>query len=324
VFALDVALAPGGTADLVALWDASLGAETLRARLFAGDGTPAAAEFAALDEAAVSYAVLDSALAGRAGQGFVLAWTGWDGGSPMSSGLSFARFAADGTAEGGVVVASADEGVAYTSPRLAMQADGAFWLACQEYTLSAWSRLAVSRFSATGERTLGPVAFAQVPSSAGPQQNPDVALAADGGVLVVHDVTGHGAIEAQRLDAAGQAQGVPLTVETAGADVTVERPHLVSLGADRLLAVWKRAGPADAGGIGARVLTTAGEAAGDVLELTGGLAGFYGEPRAASLATGGAAVAWEHCPPGEDAVPSYDGQGCSLMTLRLDAAGNRF
>lgn len=323
-FALDVALAPGGSADLVAVWDASMGSETLRARLFGADGTPASAEVAALDEAAQPFSALDRDLAGRAGQGFVLAWAGWDDATPMTSGLMLARYDAAAAAQGAPVVARAEEGLAYTSPRLGMAADGAFWLVCQEYALGEWSRLSVLRFSATGERTLGPVTFGQVATAGAPSQDPDVAPTADGGALVVHDLAAGDAIVAVRVGADGQAAGEPLTVATAPADASLERPHVVVVGTDRMLAVWKRHGPGDAGGIDGRVLDGTGAAVGEVRELSGGLAGSYGEPAAAALEGGGAALAWEHCPPGEDAEPSYDGTGCSLLTLRVDAAGQAF
>jgi len=316
--ALDVALATGGggdAGDVVALWDATFGAGVAPLRIFGADGVPLAQQPPGVDEAALPYSLSQWSLAPAQGGGYLLAWSGWTSGSPMVGGLCHQALGADGAPLGALVVESTDQGLAYVDPRLASLPTGSFWLAAQEYDLGTMSRLRVSRFSAAGARDVGPLALAEVPSSAGALQGLDIAVTGDGSLVIVTDDADNRTIEARWLDAQGMAQGGPVVVgradEATGA--SVQWPRVVHTADGGLLALWQHRESDASGGIGACWLGAAAGTVGVPFELGGGVAGHYSAPRSDALFGGGVVVVWQHCPPGEDATPTLDGDGCSIV-----------
>jgi Ca2+-binding RTX toxin-like protein len=312
------------TADgsYIATWvtrSADLTQAQVVAQRFGADGVPLGAEIAVSDFAAganfpSSRAQADVAAA--ADGSFVVAWR-------EGSDLLLRRFEANGTPAGEVVTAATGIIATYGEPSLAMAADGSFAL--------TWARatggltIETRRFDASDT----PVGGAVVSIAGGTQ--PTVAANAAGHHVVVWDSylagsdgSGTG-IYAQRLDAAGVAQGAPFLVNStiAGEQRT---PSVAMDAAGNFVVVWESGtyfqetgAPVPVGtfasqfGIHAQRYDALGNKVGGEIRVNTTTLGDHGTPSVAMNAAGDFVVSW---------VSNWqDGSGLGVLAQRFDAAG---
>jgi len=218
--------------------------------------------------------------------GFVIAWEGRDS---NKKGVFAQRFDADGNAIGGEIAVNATTSGDQKAPSIGIAADGGFVIAWEGYDSDKKGILA-QRFDANGVMVGGEVSVNA--TTAGEQTNPSVAVAADGGFVVVwegNDSDKKGVL-AQRFDSAGNALGGELQVNTTSSGY--QTLPVVAMHPDgRFVVVWESS-DADRDGVFAQIYDADGLAAWGQLQVNNSFAGDQNSPSVAMARDGGFAVAW--------------------------------
>lgn len=231
-------------------------------------------------------------VAGTADGGFVVTWRGSD-----SRDIQARQFDASAQPVADEFTVNTERYSAQYQPEVAGLTGGGFvvtWVSHNDETYT-WD-IRAQRYDAAGSAQ--GTEFTVNSTTAGYQEEPEVAALTDGGFVVVWrdesgaDGAGSG-IFAQRYNASGVAQGSETQVNTTTASSQNE-PDVVALTGGGYVVVWRDDGGADgsAGGIFAQIYDANGAAVGNELSINQVTNSWQWQPAVGATSDGGFFVAW--------------------------------
>jgi len=228
-------------------------------------------------------------VAGLAGGGFAVIWQ--DGSASAQGYVRVRVFDAAGAPAGGEIAAPTNIYATQDQPTLAALPSGGFVAVWRSFTQATSTYdIQAQRFGAAGVKQGGE--FTVNAATAGTQGDPAVAVAADGGFVVVWEDQGAAdgdlyGVVARRFSAAGAPLGGDVVVNQTTAGYQYE-PTIAALAGGGYVVAWREDGGRDGSGsaVFARLLTAAGVPAGDEFQVNDLTSGSQYQPEAIALADG--------------------------------------
>ena len=246
---------------------------------------------------------------------FIVVWSGK--GASDSAGIFFRQFAADGTPLGSDQRVNVTTKDGQSQPAIAIGVDGRFVVAWSGRGTGDTNGVFLRRFNADGTPGGGEVRVNKTTSAT--QNQPDIALAADGSLAVSWSGKGSGdsqGVFLQRFAADGSRIGDETRVNKTTAGLQ-ERPDLVLDEGGGVIVVWNGLGPGDVAGIFSRRQTSDGTFGSESRVNTGTL-GLQQNAAIAAVGDGSYFVAWsgEHFDHGR-------AKGWDILSQQIDVTGQR-
>jgi hypothetical protein len=322
-------VAGAGNGSFIVVWeDAGVGdgsGEGIVGRRYGSAGQPLGDEF--LVNRYTTGAQRTPAVSAASGGGFVVVWTD-DGERDGSAGGIFGQ-RHDGT---GKPVGVEFQVNSYTTgdqydPAVDMAGSGAFVVVWRDAGGRDGSKDAIfgQRYDAAG-RAVGGEFQVNVYETRGFQRDPDVAMAPDGGFVVVwvdelgEYGTGSGeGIFAQRFSAAGALEGTSFQVNTF-TPFSQGAPAVSADGTGDFVVVWRGSGDGSGDGIFGQRFSSTGAAQGGEFQVNSYTTGSQGEPAVSCALNGTFVVVWED---GGRLVSGRDGSREGLFGQRYTRRGER-
>jgi len=297
--------------NIVAVWvDADFNTTSnryIRAQIYTADGTATGTELSL----AAPNGVINPAIAGLVGGGFVVTWNGL-------SGFKAQIFSNTGVAVGGVFAPVAGFPSSLDHPDIVALTNGGFVISWQD------NRTTGSDISGSGVHlrafdSLGNAVGTEVlvnTATQGNQADASITSLANGGYVVTWTDRGSATgwlIKAQVFNGDGSRGGGEFVVNGAHSGfISSVGSSVTSLANGNFAVAWY-----EGGNHHIQIFSTSGARLGQEILITAGLSGVATGPVIAALSDGGLAIAWTG-----NISPLSDGSGIGVFTQVFDASGH--